>query len=190
MPRSTRQIPSETKKANSDSSSVTKESLISTISRGCHTFHPARLLPSHIHASVVIFRPYSVAPCLSFSMIVPLASTARLLSPPRWGCPSPVVLTVDFVVFSLRMSSYYVDCITSHCTQQTALPPTKRLMSAERRYRGSKDLQSNASRASLRPTSSRRSDDRKRRAPTTKHDVELTPQFQIDAQTILKSPSH
>ena len=52
MPRSTRRIPSETKKANSDSSSVTRERLISTISRGCHRYFVHHVLPHGLTSTV------------------------------------------------------------------------------------------------------------------------------------------
>ena len=111
MPRSMRQIPSGTKKANSDSSSVTKESLISMISRGCHRhfIHPS-VTRSHTHfrrrRPYVFSCHYSVTPYLSSSTIVLLSAVVRLLLAVSYHCDVATSFVLLFWLSVLLFSFY------------------------------------------------------------------------------------
>jgi len=94
MPRSTRQIPSETRKANLDSSSL-RESLILMISRedGTAVCHPCTFLRHHSQYPPVVILPPSLDDRF--------AAIARLLSEVSYRCHGalPVILATGF--FSL-----------------------------------------------------------------------------------------
>lgn len=103
-PRSTKRIPSETKKVNSDSSSVTRGRSISMISRGFHPPWPAlqhAIYRSLIHASATRLRFPVITPSLSPVLLRDcFAATIRLLSEVSYRCGGnplrPVVLAIGF----------------------------------------------------------------------------------------------